>query len=99
MSDKKTPVNAEVGQQLFSKFVEELSEAYKTKKIVIIGAVEPEGSESPQLVFVTDGGEPIEFKEFSFQLFKMIGKLTNLHALSMLKQAAVNTKNAQQKNS
>lgn len=102
MSEEKKQVNAEIGQTLFAKFVDELSETYNTKKIIIIGVVEPgavKGSEGPQLVFATDGGESIDFREFSFQLFKMIGKLTNIHALSILKQAAINTKNAQQKNS
>lgn len=94
MPNGKKQVNAEAGQQLFGKFVNELSETYKTKKIIMFGVVEPEelkGSASPQLVFGAHGDQ-IDFKEFSFQLFKMIGKISNLHGLDCLKQATLNVK-------
>lgn len=95
MSNEKKQVNAKAGEQLFGKFVNELSETYKTKKIIMFGVVEPEelkGSASPQLVFGAHGDQTIDFKEFSFQLFKMIGKISNLHGLDMLKQATLNVK-------
>lgn len=85
---EKKQVNSEAGQELFGQFVKELSELYGTKKIIMFGAVEPEGEGQPQLILAAHGDEKMDLKEFSFSLFKMIGKITNLHALGALKNAA-----------
>ncbi len=93
--EKKTQVNSEAGQQLFSEFVNQLSEMYKTKKIIMFGVVEPEAGTSaqPQIVLAAHGTEEINFREFSFQLFRMIGKISNLNDLAILRQATVEVKN------
>lgn len=89
MSEKKPQINSEAGQQLFAGFVKQLEELYGTKKIIMFGAVEPEGEgDQPQLIFGAHGDAKMNLKEFAFAMFKMIGKITNLHALGELKGVA-----------
>lgn len=86
---QKPQVNSESGQQAFADFTAQISEMYNTKKIMIVGIVQPQDQTEaqPYLIFNALGNEPVDMKEFSYQMFKMIGNLVNLHKLETLKGA------------
>lgn len=95
MTDQKKPqVNSEAGQELFGKFIKDLSELYDTQSIMGFCVVEPkveEGEKAPQIVLVAQGDGALDAKEVSFQLVKMIGKMMNSFELHDFKNKAEKT--------
>lgn len=89
MSEEKKQINSEAAMELFKVFMDDLSKEYDTKKIMGFVVVEPVKDSKAQLVLASGGGENIDFKEFSYQLFKMIGKLANLNELEILRQSQI----------
>ncbi len=92
---KKPQIDSEKMQELLANFTKELSETYDTKKVLVFGAVQikvKDETDEPQLVILAMGEEEINFEPFSFQLFKLLGKIFNLYELNRLKKAAQNMK-------
>lgn len=87
--EEKKQINSETAMELFKVFMDDLSKEYDTKKIMGFVVVEPVKDSKAQLVLASGGGENIDFKEFSYQLFKMIGKLANLNELEILRQSQI----------
>lgn len=84
----KKEKKAEIGNVLFQEFVDKLAASYKTKKIIVFGYVQPEEgtSDKKELVLMAHGPETT-LKDFSFHLFRTIGKIINVHELAELKMA------------